>query len=46
MEQEIKKQELALAKACEAANKESDLKIVETEFQALENTVTEPWEKA
>lgn len=44
LEEETRKRELALERACEAANKDAHLLEVEQDFQSLENTVSESFD--
>jgi len=44
LESETVRREQALARACDAANADAELRSLETDFQALEDTVSEPWE--
>ena len=44
LEKETKRREDGLARACQAANKRADLLKVEDDFQALEDTILEPFD--
>jgi hypothetical protein len=44
LEEEAKRQEDVLARACQAANKNTGLHKLEKDFQALEDTVLEPFD--
>jgi hypothetical protein len=46
LEEEAMRRETIIAAACDAANASSDLIELEAEFQALENTVKEPFDQA
>ncbi len=45
LEEEAKRREMTLAAACDAANADAGLTDLETDFQSLENTVIEPFER-
>ncbi|MBI4534301.1 MAG: hypothetical protein HY711_10195 [Candidatus Melainabacteria bacterium] len=44
LEEEAKRREMTLAAACDAANADAGLAELEADFQALENTVSEPFD--
>jgi len=44
LDEEASRRESTLAAACDAANKSAGLAELEAEFQALENTVSEPFD--
>ena len=43
LDAEAARREKALAGACDVANADAELLAIEKDFQALEDTVSEPW---